>query len=504
MRREILIDNACGEVRVALLEDDQLAEIVIERPGRPAVSGNIYKGRVSNILPGMQSAFLDVGLDRDVFLYVQDLLHPDADPGETLDPDAADGESGTTRRPGSRTPIEDLLKLGQELLVQVVRDPIGQKGARATAQISLPGRFLVYLPQVAHVGVSRRIEDEEERERLRVRVSTLVRERALPGGFIVRTAAMGQSERVMEEDVAALAEEWSVIARLAGSRPAPALLRAEAGAVAKVLRDLFRDDVARVTVEDADLRRQALAAIAPGEPSLLARIHLHTGTRPLFEERGVPAQVDRALRPRVWLKSGGSIVINQTEALVAIDVNTGKYVGVRRLEETIAKTNLEAAAEIVRQVRLRDLGGIIVIDFIDMEEARSKEDLIRFLEQEIKKDRAKTRMLPLSEFGLVEITRQRARPSLERTLGAACPCCGGSGRVKSAETLYFELARALRAAGRVAGPVTVAAHPAIMEELRTFAAARLEGEGAVGLPRLEFRADVDLSLQEFRIDPDES
>ncbi len=500
MRREILIDNACGEVRVALLEDDLLAEIVIERPGRPTVSGNIYKGRISNILPGMQSAFLDIGLERDAFLYVQDVDRPAPELDDRFDPDADATEAVPTSRPGAHTPIEDLLRLGQEILVQVARDPIGQKGARVTGQISIPGRFLVYLPQVSHIGVSRRIEDETERERLRALVSQLACERGLAGGFIVRTAAAGLAAESLAGDAGELVEQWSAIARQAESRPAPALLRAEAGAVAKVLRDLFHDDVFRVTVEDNDLHREALAAISPGEAALAARIHLHAGTRPLFEERGVPAQIDRALRPRIWLKSGGSIVINQTEALVAIDVNTGKYIGTRRLEETILKTNLEAVVEIVRQLRLRDLGGIIVIDFIDMEEARSKEEVIQALEQEIRKDRAKSRMLALSDFGLVEITRQRTRPSLERILGTPCPCCGGSGRIKSAETLFFEMVRALRASGKVGGSVTVAAHPKVREELQAIATARATGAEAAALPTLRFRADADLSLQEFRIE----
>ncbi len=507
MRREILIDSAGGEIRAAVLEDDLLAEIFIERPGRRGVAGNIYKGRVNDILPGMQSAFVDIGLERGAFLYVEDFERdlsdlegwiaadtPETGPEPPLAPATAPG-------PPPRVAIEDLLREGQEIVVQVTKDPLAQKGARITSHLSLPGRFLVYLPGVVHVGVSRKIADLAERERLKTLVAGLARELNLPGGFIVRTAGEGQSGEEFTADARYLAGLWEEIRRHAESRPAPALLHQEVGAVAKVLRDLFHHDVQQAVVDSEEVFEEAVASVTRMQPSLASRIHLHAGRAPLFEERSVQAQLDRALRPRVWLKSGGSIVINQTEALVAIDVNTGKYVGRKRLEETILKTNLEAAGEIVRQVRLRDLSGIIVIDFIDMEDGTSKQDVIRALESELRKDRSRSRMLQISEFGLVEITRQRTRPSLERFLCQPCPTCSGSGRIKSAETVFFEIVRearrlrVTRAEGEVLVQVPQGAAESLRQARATFAG---PGEGR-GIARIEFLEDPDLPAGQFRV-----
>jgi ribonuclease G len=503
VRREILIDGVAGEVRVALLEDELLTEIQVERPGQRGVAGNIYKGRVSNILPGMQSAFVDIGLARDAFLYVEDLgggvLEPERLPGLELEEDPAPPE---TRPPVAPRPgIEDLLKEGQEIVVQVAKDPVAQKGARITAHLSLPGRFLVYLPAVAHVGVSRRITDPAERERLKASVVALVRALDLSGGFIVRTAGAQQRPEDFAEDARYLCGLWEEIRRRAESAPAPALLHAEVGAVAKMLRDVLNHDVQQVLVESEEAHREARELVERMQPSLAHKVRLHAEDRPLFEARGVVPQLERALRSRVWLKSGGYIVINPTEALVAIDVNTGKYVGRRRLEETILRTNLEAVREIVRQVRLRDLGGIIVIDFIDMQEAASREEVIQALEQELRRDRSRSRMLQISEFGLVEITRQRTRRSLERLLCAPCPTCAGSGRVRSPETLYFEI---LRQAGRRApGPITARVHPEMVARLAETreALAALLGPGARGDERLILRADPSQAYDRFSLDP---
>jgi ribonuclease G len=504
MRREILIDSAAGEVRVAVVEDELLAEILVERPGRGGVAGNIYKGRISNILPGMQSAFVDIGLPRDAFLYVEDLGGGVEDDERLLgleaDEEAAPAESHTS--PPPRGSIEDLLKAGQEIVVQVAKDAVAQKGARITSHLSLPGRFLVYLPAVAHVGVSRRIQDPAERERLKTAVQALIRERSLPGGFIVRTAGEGQRPEDFVEDARYLSGLWEEIRRRADAASAPALLHAEVGAVAKVLRDVLNHDVHQVLVDAEDVHREALEFVGRMQPSLAHKIRLYSGDRPLFEERGVQPQLDRALRSRVWLKSGGYIVLNQTEALVAIDVNTGKYVGRRRLEETILRTNLEAVREIVRQVRLRDLGGIIVIDFIDMQEATSKAEVIQALEQELRRDRSKSRMLQISEFGLVEITRQRTKRSLERLLCAPCPACAGSGRVKSPETIYFEI---LRQAGRLrpaaGGRIVARVHPemaARLAEVRESLSPTL-GPAAREAARVEVQPDPGLGYDQFSV-----
>ncbi len=498
MRREILIDSAPGEVRAAVFEDALLTEIFIERLGRRGVTGNIYKGRVSNILPGMQSAFVDIGLERDAFLYVEDLG------SHARDVEASAGvEAGEALPPAVAEPpalIEDLLKEGQEIVVQVAKDPLAQKGARISAHLSLPGRLLVYLPGVPHIGVSRKIEDPAERDRLKSLVDEVARRLGLPGGFIVRTAAAGEASVEFLSDASYLVGLWDEIRRRGGARDAPALLHAEVGAVAKVLRDVFHADVHQVTIEGEEILGQALEFVRRMQPALVARIRRHDGATPLFEARGVQTQLDRALRPRVWLKSGGSIVINQTEALVAVDVNTGKYVGTRRLEETILKTNLEAAVEIVRQVRLRDLAGIIVIDFIDMEEGASRAEVLRALESELRKDRSRSRMLQISEFGLVEITRQRTTPSLERLLCQPCTTCGGSGRLKSGATLYFEIVREVRRLGPSPGEtVTVHVHPEAVVPIEEAAAAvAASPDGAAATPLL-VRGDASLAREEFHL-----
>ena len=503
MRREILIDSAWGETRAAVLEDDLLTEIVIERPGRRGISGNVYKGRVTTILPGMQSAFVDIGLERDTFLYVEDIesIPPGAE--EWLDAGRDDpSRPGPARPEPSRRPaIEDLLKEGQEILVQVTKDPLGQKGARITCRVSLPGRFLVYLPDVRHTGVSRRIEDSSERERLRSLLDGFTRDLGVTGGFIVRTAGEGATLEDFQSDGRYLVGLWEGIGQKARSRPAPSLVHAEAGALGRVLRDLFHRDVAQVVVEGEDAFRESVGFMDRMEPALAPRIRQHEDGEPLFEERSIQQQIDRALRPRVWLKSGGSIVINQTEALVAIDVNTGKYVGTRRFEETILKTNLEAAVEIVRQVRLRDLGGIIVVDFIDMQEGESRVRVIEALERELRKDRSKSRMLQISEFGLVEITRQRTRPSLERLLSRLCPTCGGAGRLKSPETLYFEILRSVRRIGpsRGGGTARVHVHPGLADALKQAATEMAGAPDGRSLPPIRFEADPSVGHEEFRI-----
>jgi ribonuclease G len=441
VRRDILIDSLPGEVRIAVLEDDLLTEVFIERSAKRGVSGNVYKGRVRNILPGMQSAFVDVGLERDAFLFVEDLAgglehmeRLEGGNGEVEERDSAD-------RSGSAPAIEQLIREGQDIIVQVTKDPLGQKGARITSHVTLPGRYLVYLPGVNHVGVSRKIVGEEERDRLKAIGGALVERAGLEGGLIVRTAGEGRCVEEFDADARYLTATWVDIRRRSDAREAPAILHEEAGAIGKVLRDIFHEGVEEVVAESAEVRDEIVRIMERLQSDLTARVRLHDGSSPLFEARGVESQLERALRPRIWLKSGGHIVINQTEALVAIDVNTGKYVGKRRLEETILRTNLEAVREIVRQVRLRDLGGIIVIDLIDMQEAASKQAVIEALQLELKKDRSKSRVLQISEFGLVEITRQRSKPSLERILCRPCLVCGGSGSIKTAETLYFEIVR---------------------------------------------------------------
>ena len=508
MAREILIDSATPEIRIAVLEDDDLAELFIDRPASRGVAGNIYKGRVSNVLPGMHAAFVDIGTGREAFLYVED-MGGGIDAGKFEETGTAAEDPAEPAAEGPASPparIEHLLQEGQEVVVQVSRDAVSEKGPRLTTHVSLPGRFLVYLPGVPQVAVSRKIDDPAERDRLKGLVRHLSRELLLPGGFIVRTVGEGGSSEGFFADARYLAGVWDEVRRRAATLPAPALLHQEVGGVAKVLRDVLGDDVQQVLVEGEAIYQEAVEFVGKMQPALVPKIRRYRGREPIFEERGVQPELDRALRPRVWLKSGGSIVINQTEALVAVDVNTGKYVGKRRLEETILRTNLEAAAEIVRQIRLRDLGGIIVIDFIDMEEQASKEDVLHALQAEMRKDRSKSRMLQISEFGLVEITRQRTKRSLERALCRPCPVCRGSGRLKSPETILHEILREVRKLGplRERARVVARVHPEVDEFLAGEGGSLLAALKTPPWPRLEVQSDAGLRYEQFTLTVHES
>jgi ribonuclease G len=488
VEREILVSADARETRVALLENGVLVEAVVERLRDRSRVGNVYQGVVNRVLPGMQSAFVDIGLERDAFLHVTDCVFPSADgdhPGHDAPP----------------PPIETLVRERDPVLVQVVKEAIAGKGARVTSAVTLPGRYLVLVPSMRHVGVSRKIADEIERERLRQLASGLRREE---DGCIVRTAAEGKSDVEIAEDMAYLTALWSSIReRAAGGRP-PLLLHEEIERPLQLLRDLFGGSVSRVLVEGEAAHRRVLDFVAGIAPRATARVSRYMEPMPLMEARGVRREIERALRNKVWLKSGGSIVINQTEALVAVDVNTGKYTGRRDLEETILRINLEAVREVVRQLRLRDLGGIIVIDFIDMERSDSREALYRALEAELQKDRARTHLHALSDFGLIQITRKRARRSLERTLCQPCPACKGSGRIKTAPTVASEILMDVRRtlALAPAAEVRVRAHPDVVGQIEIegddFISALGNGHGF----RLTLRADPDLPLEAFELETD--
>jgi ribonuclease G len=479
----MIISSSDHETRVAILEDDQVVEVFIEREQHRGVVGNIYKGRVSKVLPGMQSSFVDIGLERDAFLYVSEVVNtveeferlesgddgdedddaehapePVAVPAdvETAETDAAataasaptphphNGRGRDRDRPQPK--IEDLLKEGQEVLVQVVKEPLGTKGARLTSHATMPGRFLVFMPTVDHVGVSRKIESREERARLRGIVREFREEHGFTGGVIIRTAAAGRSKDDIVSDLAYFHQVWTEIRhKMEGRRP-PALLFQEQSLVTKLLRDLLTDDYTAVRIDNELEYRRVIALVERIMPNLVSRVKLYTKDYPILEEYGVQAEIDKALRPKVWLKSGGYLVINQTEALVAIDVNTGRYVGKRtgRLEDTIVKTNLEAVKEIVRQLRLRDLGGIIVLDLIDMEEKKNRQKVFQEVEKELRKDRSPSKALQVSDFGLVIVTRKRVKQSLERQLTEPCPYCSGSGLIKSSSTICYEILTEIR------------------------------------------------------------
>ena len=495
MNKEMIISSGGHDTRVAILEDDQVVEIFIERENQRGVVGNVYKGRVSKVLPGMQSSFVDIGLERDAFLYVSEVVTPaefdrlegtDDDEGPASPPVPVDvpepvlaeggGEepvpaaaaaavAGTERRSKDReggrgrrderdrppeARIEDLLKEGQEVLVQVVKEPLGTKGARLTSHITMPGRFLVFMPTVDHVGVSRKIESREERGRLRGIVKEFREAHGFTGGVIIRTAASGRSKEDIVSDLAYFHQVWTEIRQKNETRRPPAVLFQEQSLVTKLLRDLLTDDYTAIRLDNELEHRRVVTLIERIMPALLPRVKLYTKEFPIFEEYGVQAEIDKALRSKVWLKSGGYLVINQTEALVAIDVNTGRYVGKKsqgRLEDTIVKTNLEAVKEIVRQIRLRDLGGIIVLDLIDMEEKKNRQKVFQEVEKELRRDRSPSKAVQVSDFGLVIVTRKRVKQSLERQLTEPCPYCSGSGSIKSSSTICFEILTDLKKIG---------------------------------------------------------
>ncbi len=448
------------ETRVALLENKRLVSYRAERHRASSVVGNIYKGRVNRVLPGMQAAFVDIGLSRNAFLYVREAggILDDftdiflAEESEFLQPDASNSD------------ISDLLRQGQEALVQVVKDPLGTKGARLTTHISLPGRFVVYLPNVRHHGVSRRITDEDERARLKEIIETF----EAPGGWIVRTAGEGQGREELKTDQNYLLKLWQRVQKTANIARAPTMVHHELSPVLRSIRDMFTHAISEVWIDDEESLEEVLDFLETTEPSLVGRVKLYRQTTDLMSSFGIDRELEKALRPKVWLKSGGSLVINQTEALVTIDINTGKFVGSQSLEETVFALNLEAAVEVVRQLRLRDLGGIIVIDFIDMEEPAHRQQVYDTLAEELTSDPARTQLLPMSDIGLIQLTRKRTRPSLERTLSRECPYCHGSGQIKALPTVCLEIRRELLAsAGNdMDQHVTLTVHPAVSHYLQ--------------------------------------
>ena len=435
MRKELLVNATPPETRVAVLEDGRVVEVMHERRGRQGLVGNVYLGRVHRVLPGIQAAFVAIGLDRDAFLYVEDAIaHPvEAEPG--AGEDAAEPDDAAVDRPR----IDDLVKEGQEIVVQVTKDPVGAKGPRITASISLPGRTLVYLPGARDTGISRRVEDDEERARLRAVLESMPGE----GGWIARTAALGKSAADLASDRAYLTALWERVGKRRASAGPPALLHRELELALRAVRDVASDDVDVIRVDDAGVLARMREFLEEAAPPLARRLGLYSEEEPLFSRFGVEVEIEDALKSRAALASGGSIVIHQTEALVAIDVNTGRFVGKDDLEETVFAANLEAAREVARQIRLRDLGGLLVVDFIDMEDPEHRQELFSTFEAELARDRARTRLLQISEFGLIEITRQRSRGNLERVLTRSCTECGGSGRIKTDLTVALDLRRSL-------------------------------------------------------------
>jgi ribonuclease G len=444
MANELIINATPQETRVALLEDRVLAEIYIERTKDRGIVGNIYKGKVVKVLPGMQAAFVDVGLEKAAFLYVSDVYGRVEDYEEI----GFQGEEMPTVV-NPTLPIEELLSEGQEILVQVSKEPLGTKGTRITSHISLPGRYLVFMPTVDHVGISRRIKDEKERRRLR---ETVLGMKPPASGFIVRTASEGAAPEEIRNDMEFLLRLWADVQKKRENSSAPSLIHNDLTMVLRVIRDILSSQVNRIIIDSKEEYDNIISFITSYMPKEKYEITLYEKKEPLFDAYGIEMEIDKILGRKVWLKSGGYIVIDISEALVAIDVNTGRYVGKRNLDDTILKTNLEAAKEIAYQLRLRNIGGIIIIDFIDMEREGDREKVYQVLEEAIKKDRQKTNIFKISELGLVEMTRKRTRENMTRILGETCPYCEGSGLIKSKTTICYDIFRQIeRSASELGG-----------------------------------------------------
>ena len=553
MKREILINGSQRETRVAILEDDRLVELLVDRPDHRRTVGDIYLGRVEAVLPGIQAAFVDIGQEKSAFLHASDLLEPDEDEEpddeaeveeevepESADPGAAEAtvveEGAGERRTGWRggrdrrrrgranggqgnggagagearqreiSPrralpnIQDILKKGQTLPVQVTKEPIGTKGCRVTAQISLPGRFLVYMPYASKVGVSRKIESREQRAKLREMVTKLLPNDA--GGVIVRTVAEGVTEDHFRREIESLLQLWRKINRKKTFvRRAPALLQRETSLTRGIIRDLFSAKVDALNVDSKELYNEIEQYLNQIDPELMGRVHLYTEPTPLFDKFDIESEIRDLFKARVELPTGGSLIIQPTEALISIDVNTGRYTGKKDPEKTILRTNLEASREIARQIRLRDIGGIIVCDFIDMETRSNRDKVLQELRTHLGRDRARTKALAVSELGLVEMTRQRVRPSLWHSMTTDCPTCAGSGRVFTPEVVTRRLERALKRAGHEhrERQLTVRLHPEVALYLLEEEPRLLQTLSKLTSLDLELRDDPMMRLDEFRL-----
>jgi len=468
MKREILVNVTPKETRVAILEDDLLVELLVDREEEERHVGDIYKGSVTAVLPGMQSAFIDIGMAKSGFLHVSDLAGGDYQ-GDEDDDDEGDGRSRGRRgrrvrsrgRKGYNGPvIQDQLKRGQEIIVQVTKEAISTKGPRLTGQVSLPGRFLVFMPGIDHVGVSRKIDDRAERARLR---RLLHEVKPKEGGLIVRTVGEETNEAGFEREIRSLVDTWRKVCNKSGRVKAPSLLHQEAELTSGLIRDIFSENVDRLVIDNRQLYTQVRRYLKKVSPDLVSRVQLYSDRIPLFDAMGIEPEIEVAFQRTVPLKSGGSIVIEATEALVSIDVNTGRYTGKKNPEATILKTNLDAAQEIARQLRLRDIGGIIVCDFIDMELAANRKKVLQEFKSWLGRDRAKTKAFEVSELGLIEMTRQRRRPSLHQSATEVCEECDGAGSILQFGTMARKVERQLRRVGLEGKEkkILVEVHPAV-------------------------------------------
>ncbi|MGB5627717.1 MAG: ribonuclease G [Woeseiaceae bacterium] len=472
LKEEILINVTPSEVRAALLENGVLQEVYIERAVRRGLNSNIYRGRVLRVLPGMQAAFVDIGLERTAFLHASDIA-------------ASRVENG----PGEPPNIRDLVREGDEIMVQVVKDPLGNKGARLTTFITLPSRHIVLLPYSDAIGISARIEDDEERERLRAIAEEALAEREISCGAIVRTVAEGMEKETLAADLAYTVKLWEVVKERYSETRVERLIHEDLSLPLRVLRDMVTSDIERILVDSEEDFRVMRDFTDTYLPHVDAELELYQRRRPIFDLHGIEDEIRKSLDRNIALKSGGYLIFDQTEAMTTVDINTGGYVGHRNLEETIYRTNLEAAVGIARQLRLRNLGGIIIIDFIDMEEAEHRENVLQVLEQSMTRDHARHQIMPVSPLGLVEMTRKRTRESLQHVLCEDCPSCGGRGFVMTAETVCFEVFREIIRQSRQFefDEVLVLAHQDVIELLLD--------EQARSLAELEEQTGKSIRLQ---------
>jgi ribonuclease G len=505
MKREILINANPRETRVAIIEDDQLVELLVDRPEARRMVGDIYLGRVEAVLPGIQAAFVDIGTEKSAFLHASDLVYPedeadgDADDDDDADGDEHPGGGGGRRRRGKAPNIQDVLKRGQDLVVQVSKEPISTKGPRVTAQVSLAGRFLVYMPDAERVGVSRKIGEREARKRLRAQVEAVLPKNS--GGVIVRTVGEDVTAETLERELNTLIGQWKRIKRKTHFVRAPSLIHRETSLTRGLMRDVFSTKVEQVTVDSKQLYNEIHEYLKGIAPELIDRVKLYEDAIPLFDRANIEQELRDLFKRRCDLPSGGYLIIEQTEALVSIDVNSGRYTGKKDPEKTILKTNVEAAREVARQARLRDLGGIIVCDFIDMETKANRDKVLQELRTHLSRDRARTKAFAVSELGLVEMTRQRVRQSHLQNMTEPCPTCHGTGRVFTAETIARRVERSVRKAGLEGkkDPIVVRVHPDVaMYVLENEKELIKKLEKAVGFG-LELRDDPLLKPDEFKL-----
>jgi len=498
MLKQIIVSEDEYETRVALLEDNELAEIFAERKESDRSLGNIYKGRVNSILPGMQVAFVDIGMERNAFLHVSDIRRDINEFGELEVDEKNNKKSSRPNNKGNRPSITDLLKKGQEILVQIDKEPMGVKGPRVTAHITLPGRYLVYMPMAENIGISRRISEEQERQRLKEIIQRLRPERR---GFIVRTAAGGKGENEFPGEMEYLQKHWQQIGNQAENVSAPALVHEDLGLLFRVIRDIFTEDVSEFMIDAKKEYRKVQEYLDGVQPGLKSRVKFYEKREPIFEFYGIEKALQRALRNKIWLKCGGYIVIEQTEALVSIDVNTGKYVGKKDPDDTILKTNLEAVDEITRQIRLRDVGGIIVADFIDMDNPQHRQQVYAAIQEALKRDRSRTNAFAFTELGLIEMTRQRTKPSLKTTLCQPCPYCHGYGTILSEDTITIRLLRDIKKAYYKGGKkgLKIIANEFIAERLLQQDADKVQKLADTLNAQLEVEGDPDLHMKQYHI-----